>query len=46
MPHFHLFLQASLQSVEAVFRRLIDIIADMGLSSKVTETVKLNAQLA
>lgn len=46
LSHFHLFLQASLQSVEAVFRRLIDIIADMGLSSKVTETVKLNVQLA
>ena len=46
LSHFHLFLQASLQSVEAVFRRLIDIIADMGLSSKVSETVKLNAQLA
>ena len=45
LSHFHLFLQASLQSVEAVFRRLIDIIADMGLSSKVSETVKLNAQL-
>ena len=41
LSHFHLFLQASLQSVEAVFRRLIDIIADMGLSSKVSETVKL-----
>jgi hypothetical protein len=46
LSHFHLFLQASLQSVEAVFRRLIDIVADMGLSAKVTETVKLNAQLA
>lgn len=46
LSHFHLFFQASLQSVEAVFRRLIDIIADMGLPSKVTETVKLNAQLA
>lgn len=45
LSHFHLFLQASLQSVEAVFRRLIDIIADMGLSSKVSETVKLNAKL-
>lgn len=45
LSHFHLFLQASLQSVEAVFRRLIDIIADMGLSSKVSEAVKLNAQL-
>ena len=46
LSHFHLFLQASLQSVEAVFQRLVDIIADMGLSSNVTETVKLNAQLA
>jgi len=46
LSHFHLFLQTSLQSIEAVFQRLIDVVADMGLSSKVTETVKLNAQLA
>ena len=46
LSHFHLFLQASLQSVEAVFRRLIDVVADMGLSSRISETVKLNAQLA
>ncbi|MFQ5633113.1 MAG: IS4 family transposase [bacterium] len=46
LSHFHLFLQASLQSIEAIFRRLIDVVAKMGLSSKVTETVKLNVQLA
>jgi hypothetical protein len=46
LSHFHLFLKESLQSVEAVFQRLIDIIASMGLSQRVTETVKLNAQLA
>ena len=46
LSHFHLFLQASLQSVEDVFRRLIDIVASMGRSSKVPETVTLNTQLA
>lgn len=46
LSHFHLFLQDSLQAIEPVFQRLIDVVADMGLSAKVTETVKLNAQLA
>jgi IS4 transposase len=46
LSHFHLFLKESLQSVEAVFQRLIDIVASMGLSQRVSETVKLNAQLA
>lgn len=46
LTHFHLFLKESLQSVEAVFQRLIDIVASMGLSQRVSETVKLNAQLA
>jgi hypothetical protein len=46
LSHFHLFLQASLQSVEAIFRRLIDVVASMGLSQRVTGTVRLNAQFA
>ena len=44
LSHFHLFLKESLQAVEAVFKRLINIVATMGLASRVSETVKLNAQ--
>lgn len=46
LSHFHLFLRPSLQSVEAVFQRLIDIVANMGLASRISDTVKLNAHLA
>lgn len=45
LSHFHLLLE-SIRSAEAVFRRLIDIVAAMGLASKETDTVKLHAQLA
>ncbi len=44
LSHFHLFLKESLQAVEAVFKQLINIVAAMGLASKSSETVKLNAQ--
>lgn len=44
LSHFHLFLKESLQAVEAVFKRLIDMVAGMGLASKSSDTVKLNAQ--
>ena len=46
LSHFHFFLKASLQAVDAVFRQLIAVVAAMGLASKTSETVKLNAQLA
>lgn len=45
LSHFHLLLE-SIRSAEAVFRRLIDIVAAMGLASKETDTAKLHAQLA
>ena len=30
LSHFHLFLQASLQAVDRIFQRLVDIVAAMG----------------
>ncbi len=44
--HFHLFLKASIQAAEAVFRRLIAMVATMGVASRTSDTVKLNEQLA
>ncbi len=44
LSHFHLFLSESLQAVEAVFRQLVNMVAAMGLASKTSDTVKLNAQ--
>ncbi len=46
LTHFHLFLQESLQAVEAVFQQLIDIVAAMGLALKAPEIVKLNKQFS
>lgn len=46
LTHFHAFLQPSLQAVESLFQRLIDIVAAMGLASKAAQVVMLNQQLA
>lgn len=44
--HFHQFLQPSLQAVERIFQRLVDIVAAMGLAPKPPKIVDLNQQLA
>ena len=46
LSHFHLFLQASLQAVDRIFQRLVDIVAAMGLASTAPKIVELNKQLA
>lgn len=46
LSHFHRFLQPSLQAVDDIFQRLVDIIASMGLASSVPKIVELNSQLA
>lgn len=46
LSHFHLFLQASLQAVEAVFQRLVDMVSALALASRAAKIVKLNEQLA
>ena len=44
--HFHLFLHESLQAVERVFQRLVDMVAAMGIATKIPKMVELNRQLA
>ena len=44
--HFHRFLLPSLQAVERIFQRLVDIVAAMGLADNVPKIVDLNQQLA
>lgn len=44
--HFHKFLLPSLQAVERIFQRLVDIVAAMGLAPNVPKIVDLNTQLA
>lgn len=46
LSHFHLFLQPSLQAIEAIFQRLIDIVVAMGRASKITDAAKLGVYLA
>lgn len=46
LSHFHLFLQLSLQATEAVFQRLISIVATMGIASKTTDAAILGVHLA
>ena len=46
LSHFHLFLQASLQAVNRIFQRLVDIVAAMGLAFTAPKIVELNKQLA
>lgn len=46
LSHFHLFLQPSLQAIEAVFQRLIAMVAAMGMASKTTDAAKLGVYLA
>ncbi|MFO7683199.1 MAG: hypothetical protein R6X34_24455, partial [Chloroflexota bacterium] len=44
--HFHLFLHESLQAVDRIFQRLVDIVAAMGIATKIPKTVELNRLLA
>lgn len=44
LPHFHAFLQPSLQAVESLFQRLVDIVAAMGLATRSAQMVMLNEQ--
>jgi len=46
LSHFHLFLQESLQAIETVFQRLVDMVAALGLALKAPEIVKLNKQFS
>nr|MBN1229258.1 transposase [Anaerolineae bacterium] len=46
LSHFHLLLQASLQTFEATFQRLIDMIAALGLAPSASKFAKLNHLLA
>lgn len=46
VSHFHRFLQPSLQAVDDIFQRLVDIVAAMGLASSVPKIIDLNRQLA
>lgn len=46
LSHFHLFLQPSLQAIEAIFKRLVAIVAAMGRASKITDAAKLGVYLA
>jgi hypothetical protein len=45
LSHFHLFLQPSLQAIEAIFQRLVAIVAAMGMASKTTDAAKLGVYL-
>lgn len=42
LTHFHLFLQPSLQAVERLFQKLVDIVAAMGLASTVPKPLPLS----
>jgi hypothetical protein len=44
--HFHLFLHESLQAVDRIFQRLVDIVAVMGIATKIPKTVELNRLFA
>lgn len=46
LSHFHLFLQESLQAIETVFQRLVDMVAALGVALKAPEIVKLNKQFS
>ncbi len=42
LSHFHRFLEPSLQAVEAIFQRMINMIATMGASSKKSQMAELH----
>ena len=46
LTHFHLFLQPSLQAVERLFQKLVDMVANMGLAATVPKTAHLSRQFA
>lgn len=46
LSHFHLFLQASLQAVDGIFQRLVDIVVKMGLATTAPKIIELNKQFA
>ena len=42
LTHFHYFLEPSLQAVEVIFQRMVDMVAMMGMSSKKSQMAKLH----
>ena len=46
LSHFHRFLEPSLQAVEAIFQRMIDMVAMMGVPSKKSQMAELHEKLA
>jgi len=46
LSHFHQFLQPSLQAIEPIFQKLVDLVAAMGLASTTPKIVEINEQLA
>ena len=42
LSHFHRFLEPSLQAVEVIFRRMIDMVATLGMSPKKSQMVTLH----
>lgn len=45
LPHFNLFLQPSLQGIEAVFHRIVEIVAHLGLSIRKAKIIELDTQI-
>jgi hypothetical protein len=46
LSHFHQFLQPFSQAIDRIFQQLVDMVAAMGLASKVPKIVELNKHLA
>jgi len=46
LTHFQLFLQPSLQAVERLFQKLVDIVAEMGLAGTIPKAARLSRLLA
>lgn len=46
LPHFHLFLQQAWSALDAIFQKLVDLIAAMGLAPTTSKLISLQKQLA
>lgn len=46
LTNFHLFLQPSLQAVERIFQKLVDMVAAMGLAATAPKIVEFNQHFA
>lgn len=46
LSHFHQFLQPSLQAIEPIFQKLIEMVAAMGLAPTTPKIIEINEQLA